>query len=366
LIPIKEFGGPARKQIPELQSLRGIAAAVVLFHHASFLFITGQSFHFWSEAIFNAHAAVMLFFVLSGYVLSGSLNKSRINLESVLNFCISRAFRIFPEIWAASMIAGLYLLFVHRSLPTVGESAWYARYFTSPPGIAGITKAFCCAGNALVPPMWSVRVELVASAASPFIVLAVRRGFGPFLLATSATLALAAGSTSLVYLLSFTLGVMASEFQGQIGKRIASWWTLLAATLLTLGFRLLSPAWRFDANYHALAPMLVESAASALLIMSIVARAPAFLRSTALTRLGDLSYSLYLIHFAVMSALAKGIGLLPYSGDVQAVILIASTFGATLPLAHLSYEWIERPGISIGKRFLAGLKARRLRITAVV
>jgi len=63
--------------VPELQSIRGLAALAVLLHHCSFLFVTSSTFHFFAEALFNAHAAVVIFFVLSGYVLVRSLHTKR-------------------------------------------------------------------------------------------------------------------------------------------------------------------------------------------------------------------------------------------------------------------------------------------------
>lgn len=115
--------------IPELQSIRGIAAIVVLLHHASFLFATTPHFRYWSEVVLNAHAAVMLFFVLSGYVLSRSLSGPELDLKRIGEFYLARAFRIYPALWLACVVGLIYLAFLHFETPTLNISNWYLGFF---------------------------------------------------------------------------------------------------------------------------------------------------------------------------------------------------------------------------------------------
>ena len=81
--------------IVELQSLRGIAATAVLFGHVigyytipDWLVILGK--------FSNGRAAVVVFFVLSGYVLTRSLRSSNFDLGAVTRFYVQRWFRIYP------------------------------------------------------------------------------------------------------------------------------------------------------------------------------------------------------------------------------------------------------------------------------
>ena len=53
----------------QLDAMRGIAAVCVVFHHWRLAFYAGV-LHFWLVPIFSGTQAVMLFFVLSGFVLS--------------------------------------------------------------------------------------------------------------------------------------------------------------------------------------------------------------------------------------------------------------------------------------------------------
>lgn len=61
-------------RVAALDGLRGIAAFVVVFHHAgqAYLSVTGRTpdvSPLWSAVDRAGHSAVMLFFVLSGFVL---------------------------------------------------------------------------------------------------------------------------------------------------------------------------------------------------------------------------------------------------------------------------------------------------------
>src|ERR1700761_5358530 len=101
-----------KKQIVELGSVRGLASVVVIFSHALFFY---KNPHWFTNAaqIFNGRAAVMVFFVLSGYVLTRSLGPGEVTTGSLFGFYVKRVFRIYPAIWAASILALVYLTFIN-------------------------------------------------------------------------------------------------------------------------------------------------------------------------------------------------------------------------------------------------------------
>ena len=72
-------------QITELQSLRGIAAATVMIGHCLISYGPSALLIGLSELL-NGRAAVAVFFVLSGYVLTCSLQRGRFDREAVLGF----------------------------------------------------------------------------------------------------------------------------------------------------------------------------------------------------------------------------------------------------------------------------------------
>lgn len=111
-----------------LQAARGLAAAVVVIHHCSYLYQTPVPFRLVMDILFNAHAAIVLFFVLSGYVLSASMLRRPVDTQSVVAFYVRRLFRIYPAVFVVSLLA-LILIWLLPDVTTQGMSEWGARRF---------------------------------------------------------------------------------------------------------------------------------------------------------------------------------------------------------------------------------------------
>src|SRR6185369_11951996 len=73
---------------------------------------------------------------------------------------------------------------------------------------------------------------------------------------------------------------------------------------------------------------------------------------------GRISYSLYLLHPAViivMSILTGALGAGVVAGvptTMLALAVVLAVIAAATPLAAWSYRWIERPGVALGRRLL--------------
>src|ERR1051326_5721537 len=88
----------ALDHVPALDGVRGIAILIVLVHNASFIVETPEG---WALKVEKAMAAggwagVELFFVLSGFLITGVLLSTRHNGHFFRNFYIRRTLRIFP------------------------------------------------------------------------------------------------------------------------------------------------------------------------------------------------------------------------------------------------------------------------------
>jgi uncharacterized membrane protein len=97
-----------------LDSVRGIAAMLVAFYH---------SLRPFSEiprdtgiiAVLNGHTAVLFFFILSGFVLSGSLNsRGEMNLKSLLGYWVRRFFSLISTGCIRNSFFGFYGDFLHH------------------------------------------------------------------------------------------------------------------------------------------------------------------------------------------------------------------------------------------------------------
>jgi peptidoglycan/LPS O-acetylase OafA/YrhL len=89
---------------PSLDGLRGIAILLVLFHH-TFDFIPFAQY---------AYVGVDLFFVLSGFLITDILLRTRDNKNFLQNFFIRRILRIFPLYYVMLLLFFLFVPFVSQ------------------------------------------------------------------------------------------------------------------------------------------------------------------------------------------------------------------------------------------------------------
>jgi|SRR5579871_3445916 len=313
--------GKKLKFIPELESLRGLAAVSVLAFH---------TFDMRIDTTVTGLAPVVLFFVLSGFVLARSLE----NDPSVRNFFLGRLFRLLPP--AAACV--LLLTALH----------WAFGFYV---GFQGSFTPLNVLLNALMirsdinGVMWSMTVECFAS---PLILLSFLvyrwRGAVPLITASVVLFGLSfwggyahllGGVTNLAPLYAFVIGVLL-HFLSLDGRRPGAFSAIAAAAIFV-----------FCALRKQTAPLiLMETLSSGLLILAI-AGAPSssifsVLRLPPIRLLGRVSYSFYLLH-PIGLALANRL-----SGDSW---LSLFSFGLlfTLPIAWVSWRLVERPFVAIGR-----------------
>ncbi len=358
----------------ELQSIRGLAAMLVLLHHCLSYYSLDAAFHHAAEILLNAHAAVVTFFVLSGYVLTLSLLRGGFDPGALRQFYLRRLFRIYPAIWLSSLCGLLAVAFVLGRWQVPNQSPWFAGLF-SPGGFTfrNVFASFAGTGTYLNPPLWSIMVELVGSSLMPLFAVALRHRpmiFAGILLALAGVSFLDFGSLILVltarYAVCFAIGASIVVWHAPFGRwfdRRGARLAALACVLLLLFFRT-TGGWRFADEYNAPLPGLVESLAAALLMALVVGRrdAFAFLVARPLAFLGEISYSLYLLHFLVMAVVAElaggWLGLPLFWGTPASAFLLAlATAGLTLPAAALVYRWVELPCMALGRKWTAPRRA---------
>lgn len=364
--------------VAELQSVRGLAALVVLLHHCLFYFAMPEQLHAAAETLLNAHAAVVAFFVLSGYVLTASVGRTALSSIDSARFILRRFFRIYPAVWIACLISLALLAVIDHDVAVPGRSEWASKYFQSADGGAkSALLSFAAYGIYLVPPIWSITVELLGS----ILVLALAfatRGKPALLAAAIIALAIVSlvlpqtgrGAIAASYMVHFAIGAaiphVIEPLRDRIGPRAARF-IALGCVIVMSAFRLVG-GWDFTTAYHAPLPGLVEGISAALLIALVVARREAFgwLSLRPFVALGDVSYSLYLLHFPVMAAVATvgaaTLGLAVFlSWPLSALALMAATLAITLPLSTLTYRWVELPGIALGNAALTTLGIQKPR-----
>jgi peptidoglycan/LPS O-acetylase OafA/YrhL len=105
---------------PELEILRGVAAVVVVLAHIVYrgkYFNAGYIPFGIKYLVFPAHFAVLIFFVLSGYVI-GINHKDRLVDEKINNYLKKRFIRLYPIYFVATALA-LLVSTTSYSIPTI-------------------------------------------------------------------------------------------------------------------------------------------------------------------------------------------------------------------------------------------------------
>lgn len=358
------------KHIAELQSLRGIAALVVVLHHCLYYFAMPDRYYPIAESLFNGHAAVVAFFVLSGYVLTASLQRAPIGNNEIVRFLFRRIFRLYPAIIVTCAGSLLLLLLINHNIEIPNRSNWASQFFRpANQNLKSVVASLSGLGTFLVPPMWSITAELAGSVLVLFMAI-TSRGRPAVMIAYVVALALLSlvlptYSRALIivtYMVHFAIGASLPLWSGRLGSclgsRSGARLALLCVALMA-GFRLVG-GWGFRNSFDAPLPGLVEGTAAAVLIALIVERRDVFslLASRPLVSLGDISFSLYLIHFPIMVALTTvGAGMLGLSvfasWPLSAVALMVATVPCSIFLAYFSYHWVELPGIRLGNWVLS-------------
>ena len=339
-------------RIAFIDAIRGFAALLVVLQHAlnrSHLLVTGPN-SIATSVLDLGEAGVLAFFLVSGFIIPFSLER----YGHLGKFWINRAFRIYP----------LYLL-AYAVMAYLNGSTWLHT-----PGAFAVNflahlllvQDYVGQKN-LVGVSWTLSLEAVWYAGFSLLFALGLHRRNRLAVACAVALSALAGTLSLaraghvpmgrVVLITACLWglVLYRRFDGSIGRREMAWASavLLAiiVTDLTIGFLLRRAAGPAVISYRS---VLLSSGLGALLFgVPYLTRTRAAWRRSAIAFLGRISYSIYLVHGAVMLLLVR-------SGiDGFAEILLALVL--TIPIATLTYKYIEQPGIMLARRLNASFGA---------
>ncbi len=131
--------GELSARMPALDGVRGLAVLLVVLYHFTALVGTGSTFvdEVFSKVAATGWAGVDLFFVLSGFLITGILYDSKPVAEYYFrNFYARRTLRIFPVfylfLFALVVLLPLIQPMEHAASNAVSDKAiWYATYLTN-------------------------------------------------------------------------------------------------------------------------------------------------------------------------------------------------------------------------------------------
>ncbi|MDD3265647.1 MAG: acyltransferase [Burkholderiales bacterium] len=338
------------QHIKFLDSIRGIAAVSVLIFHL--YQIDGSERNIYSEfKLFAAgHEAVILFFVLSGFVLSNSINNSQ-TIFIYSKYIIKRLFRIMP-VYYCSMLLAIVFYIIYSPKPISYLSDWFNNLLPSIKYLDYkllISTIILAPSNKLNGVVWSLSYELVISVIFlPTLIVATQKYF-KLSLTVMVTIAIIFLSfpphkfinALLFYTVFFYLGLLMSI------KRVAIkniWFIPMFLLLYFNRFCLYQVV-----NYNEAIRDLMTALGSFGLISIIYYNngvIKKILEFKLFTFYGNISYSLYLLHLPIMY-----ICVYIFIQYIDIFYLKIMIFLFTSFFAFISYKYIECRFIQFGLYF---------------
>jgi peptidoglycan/LPS O-acetylase OafA/YrhL len=366
------------ERFPALDGLRGVAVLMVMFHHLGFSLTIGPNallrFLYWPLAA--GGSGVDLFFVLSGFLITGILTKFSESENYFSTFYAHRALRIFPLLFI--LLAVVTLIMVPAGLAFAGDAKiWPYWLFLANMRLLGVKLI------QFIGVTWTLAIEEQFYVVWSIVIRYVRRehlmavavstlAFGVLLRSSLLHLVTGAGTgtgaTDGIH--SFTLTHLDGLCIGAI-LRLAydeprwhhtlktfartTWiWGLIyiAGCAADVRFGSYDQQWNLDFNLHfgltLLSLLFAGILISGLMFDSLTRR---ILDIPWLRRMGLYSYFMYLYHFLIawpFDVVAQRIGI--GSEGWGGVVLLVVKFGAIICAGHLSYVRFERPILEFKKQ----------------
>ncbi|HSC54374.1 MAG TPA: acyltransferase [Phnomibacter sp.] len=368
-----------------LDSLRGIASLSVVIGHAMCtlpslaemvymdqetpthnlkFFISASPLHFF----WNATPAVILFFVLSGFVLSISFLESDTS-KNYLVFAIKRVIRLWLPCAAIITISVMlrYILYEPGTLTQFHgwiNLMWLNEIsFINFISLISLNENF----NQIDPALWTLPIEIKLSLLLPVFILLVRNlnklwtaiatvsyVLGYHLLVSLGITRVFPEFAFMFYFSFFLFGITLCRYRWYLvnfidgtSPFVVHSFLLIAVFVYTGNYTL----WYLPGNMYQTFMKVPEQYRVAIPCMFFILFALSrfgtkFLRNKLLQQLGTISFSLYLVHQVVIVATAYTFGsvLNPYLTVVIAVILSLCTAG-------LFYKFCEAPSTKLAQYF---------------
>jgi peptidoglycan/LPS O-acetylase OafA/YrhL len=365
-----------RMRLTSLDAVRGIASfSVVLCHCWAAIpdaARTPLSSSMWSPLLglfTNGDAAVIIFFVFSGYVLA--LPFFRGTQPSYHRYLFKRFCRIYIPFFVVISIAALLARVTDIGEPLAGVGDWLNEQMSRADAPSVLVGHFLMIGTkqdiALNFPMWTLVHEMRISLIFPLLIILCRDTRPAlvtvaFMLVASTRILVALGQSApwtvdnfwitviwtIRFVPYFVFGILLSKHSEntrwlihRVPARMFIAFMAVPIIILTIphgGYLSL----RRDALYDIGMPMVIVLALEAPSISAMLDRAvPQWL--------GRISYSVYLIHTPVLLVMFHAL-----LGHVPLWHIVLAGIVASLTTATLMHHFVEVPAIKLGQRVARG------------
>lgn len=366
----------------QLDALRGLAATTVVLSHFTLLSPLVGLRHTPLRLLCGGHEAVILFFVLSGFVLTLQIDRAR--RPGYGEYASKRICRIYLPFLGAVGVAYAAWLLTYGG-PVAWAGSWFNGSwqpdFSNTDLLRHVLFVLPFQSDRLDPVVWSLVYEMRISLVFMAVVAAVRHFPTRWSLIVAAALSLAVCVDGVVtrhpllqasvstewlptvhYLLMFVVGATLAKHRGDLGSVLARGASatrpglaVLAASLvlyvLARPISLLAPGVLGDYAFDWLVLIAVSG-----IIACAIAVAPfsRVLLLPPLPFLGKISYSLYLFHAVVLVAVVH------VAGRLGPLLSLSIAAALIVPVSYLGYACLERPAMRLGSFLGSRFRARSI------
>lgn len=396
---------PAPLRLAWLDALRGFAALTVVWFHLSPLMLGNERHLAIMRHIDLGKYGVLLFFLVSGYVIPMSLERH----GDLRRFWIGRLCRVYPAYLGAIALIGALALAGWGSwqesftTQTVSAVLGHATMMTELLGLHGAVRVFWTLSYEMTfylivsglfawrlhrhSAWWAAGLALAGLLLGPHLPNALLAGNFADRRVTAVTLAvllglsltayirkrmaLAAGAVGIGFVLlpalnghptpdsttiaswqglqllavMFSGTVVYRAHSGQLSRRVAG----LSLTVVALG--VIGAHWSYlGPAGHRVWPANVAAVAITFLLAYALRNRPV---PGALIGLGRISYSLYLLHAIVLGLIPRIVTGLPSHSPAVRLAVGVTYLAVVIALAWVSYRFVEVPGQALARRLTA-------------
>jgi peptidoglycan/LPS O-acetylase OafA/YrhL len=335
-----------QKQFASLETLRFVASFIVLAYH--------YTYYIQKRDLFKGYLAVDLFFVLSGFVIASGY-RSRIGTISLYGqFMKKRVARLYPLHFLTLMIYVCIGFAAMRGLVRLDNGNKYNLHEL----LTNLTLTHAWGFGHLLSfntVSWSISAEFAAYLLFPLTLWLMGRGMlSGIAVIASLYVAAAIFAVRVAHLplpqLTWQLGVVRAIPAFALGVWTALYLPVITAKLprnTTIPLFYLSMVVFIACTFFSLNDYIGMLAASTLVILGAVndyLGKSNYVSNRMLSRHGELTYSVYMIHPIVASILITGVFTRVFSPSATVVyvaILVSTT--VTLVLSALSLRYFEQP-----------------------
>lgn len=374
------MGEEMNKRFEQLDSIRGLAAFSVLLHHvalaASIPVITILTTGFSPFRVFtNGQSAVVLFFILSGFVLSlPYLNGSQAKYKV---FITKRFFRIYIP-YIVSVVLAIFLCFLVSEGGIQEMSDWFNKSWIYPINFHLLLEHIIMIGNfntdAFNNVIWSLIHEMRISIIFPILGYILIKYKWYSTLGICFGLSLISGlnniynfetsygnNTSFLdtlhYSSMFLIGGLIAKNKDFLLRIYINLSKSLKFILIFLGFisytyyggvKAISEKINISPYSEILGDYSIAFGVSLIIIISLGSKnITKYLVIKPFKFLGEISYSLYLYHLIVLTTLVYLL-----HGIIPIWLIYLLTIIISIIVAKISYNYIEIPAIRIGQKVI--------------